>query len=277
MGMQLAQAANVASRRYHTAVTQLHSVSEKLATGQRINRGSDDPAGLVSSQHLRAMLATLEAQTYSNQRSQHVIATADGALAGMSDLLADTKALNVQLANSAAMGDSQVDAIRTQINANLAAIDRIAGSSQFSGNKLFDGSVTLESGADRVTIDAVGAGRLGETEIDGQTYRLADVAMGGSLDGNVNASGQVIERALDDLTTLRGKLGGFQRSTLESQARATLVQIEQTASAGSRITDTDYAEATAQLARSDVLAASTQAALIVAGQSQGRVLELVSG
>ena len=49
---------------------------ERLATGQRINRGSDDPAGLIASENLRAVRAGLEAEAKARCRSDHVAAVA---------------------------------------------------------------------------------------------------------------------------------------------------------------------------------------------------------
>ena len=51
---------------------------ERLATGQRINRASDDPAGLISSENLRATLAVLESEVRSMQRADNVANVAEG-------------------------------------------------------------------------------------------------------------------------------------------------------------------------------------------------------
>ena len=63
-----------AQRILSTNSTAIARSLERLATGERINRGSDDPAGLISSENLRAALSVLEAEARSLVRNDHVAA-----------------------------------------------------------------------------------------------------------------------------------------------------------------------------------------------------------
>ena len=81
----------------------LNTSLERLATGRQINRGADNPAGLIASENLGAVLKGLEAEVRSMQRADNVANVAEGALASTSDLLIEAKGLAVTAANSAGM------------------------------------------------------------------------------------------------------------------------------------------------------------------------------
>src|SRR5688572_8933966 len=82
------------------------SSMEKLATGLRINRGADDPAGLIASEDLRAALKMLDAETRAMERTDMVANVADGALGEMSELLSNANAAEVATANSGGLSDA---------------------------------------------------------------------------------------------------------------------------------------------------------------------------
>ena len=76
---------------------------ERLSTGLRINRGADDPAGLIISERLRTELGGVDQGIKNSERASSVISTAEGALNEVSDLLNSIKALVVEAANSGAI------------------------------------------------------------------------------------------------------------------------------------------------------------------------------
>ena len=80
---------------------------QKLATGQRINRGADDPAGLITSENLRSALAALDAESQRLERADMVAATADAALSEMGDMLIEAEAKVIANANSAGMSEEE--------------------------------------------------------------------------------------------------------------------------------------------------------------------------
>jgi len=79
---------------------------QRLATGLRINRGADDPAGLIVSERLRSEMKGLTQAISNSERASSVIATAEGALAEVAELLNSIKSLVVQSANSGALSTS---------------------------------------------------------------------------------------------------------------------------------------------------------------------------
>jgi len=113
---------------------------ERLATGLRINRGADDPAGLIASEALRTEIRGLEQSIDNSVRASNVIATAEGSLTEVSALLVQLQELLVASANSGALTDAEITANQLEIDSILESIDRISNTTTFGGRKLLDGS-----------------------------------------------------------------------------------------------------------------------------------------
>ncbi len=124
----------------------LNKSLERLSSGLRINRGSDDPAGLIASESLRSEIKGLSAAISNSERAINVISTADAALGEVSKLLLEIKSLVVQTANDGGLSRDEIEANQQQIDSLLTSIDRIANSTQFNGKKLLNGelSYTIE-------------------------------------------------------------------------------------------------------------------------------------
>ena len=121
---------------------------EQLSSGMKINRASEGPASLIASERLRGQIVGLQ-QAYNNaSASVSLIQTAEGALNEVSEILVRLKQLTVHAANEAVNDDDMLDADQLEIEYLLSSLDRIAQNTQFSGNKLLDGSM----GANGVTV-----------------------------------------------------------------------------------------------------------------------------
>ncbi len=120
---------------------------ERLSSGLRINRGSDDPAGLIASESLRSEIAGLTQAIDNSTRATNVIATAEGSLNEVSSLLLQMRSLINQSANEGALSNQEIEANQLQIDSILSSIDRIANTTQFNGVKLLNGGLdyTLSS------------------------------------------------------------------------------------------------------------------------------------
>jgi len=145
---------------------------ERLSTGLRINRGADDPAGLIASENLRAEKAAVNAAIGNAQRAEQVVNIAEGGLQEVSGLLTELEGLVTATANTAGLSDEEKKANQLQIDSILQTIDRIASSTSFQGNRLLNGN--LDFNATSV------AGDVSDFQING-----AKLAFGGSLDVDV--------------------------------------------------------------------------------------------
>lgn len=119
----------------------LNDTLAHLSSGLRINRGADDPAGLIASENLRSEIQGLNSAVNNSSRASNVIATAEGALNEVASLLLNVKDLVVQAANSGALSDDEIRANQLQIDSVIDSITRISNTTSFAGLKLLNGSL----------------------------------------------------------------------------------------------------------------------------------------
>ncbi len=181
----------------------------RLSTGLRINRGADDPAGLIASEIMRSEIRNIQQAIDNSGRASNVISVAEGALNEVSSLLLDLQALTVEAANEAGLSESEVRANQLQMDSILATIDRIANTTNFAGRKLVDGSQAyLTTG---VPVQALPSVQLFAAQVPHngsraihiqvtQSAQTAQVAMIGA-----NATGTSVTSATT--IELRGSLG----------------------------------------------------------------------
>jgi flagellin len=153
------------SAQRHLSVSQraLARSLERLSSGLKINRGADNPAGLIVSERLRSEVAAVRQAINNSSRAINVIATTEGALNEVAALLNDINALLVEAANRGAFSDDEVAANQLQIDASIDSITRIANTTTFAGQKLING------GLDYVTSGVV-ASQLADVHVLGATF-----------------------------------------------------------------------------------------------------------
>ncbi|NUN50393.1 MAG: flagellin [Candidatus Brocadiae bacterium] len=111
---------------------------ERLSTGLRINRASDDPSGLVISEQLRAQIQALKQASENTQNATNLVGTADGALQQIHNLLNQIRG-SVLVALNGASPD-QVAAEQAAVNEAISAIDRVAQTTRFGNRELLNGN-----------------------------------------------------------------------------------------------------------------------------------------
>ncbi|MBI4580437.1 MAG: flagellin [Planctomycetes bacterium] len=143
----------VAQRTLRQTQRDLQLSLERLSSGLRINRGADDPAGLINSETLRAEIAGVDKAISNSQRAINIIATTEGALNEVAALLVDIQGLIVETANDAALSDEEKRANQLQIDSAIESITRIANTTTFAGRKLLNGSLDyVTSGVDTAAL-----------------------------------------------------------------------------------------------------------------------------
>jgi flagellin len=156
---------------------------ERLSTGLRINRGKDDPAGLIISERLGTDIKGIEQAIKNGQRASSVIATTEGSLTEINDLLNSIKSLAVEAANTGAISDEERKANQLQIDSAIQSITRISNTASFGGLKLLDGTLDyVTSGITASTIalsDITGASFSNGTSINVDVDVIGSAQMGG--------------------------------------------------------------------------------------------------
>ena len=123
------------------------STLTRLSTGFKVNRGADDPAGLIAIQSLNAELTGVDAAIANGQRTKSVLGVADGALAEVSSLLTEIEQLAAYSTKSGGLCASEIAANQAQIDNAINSIDRIIRTTTFNGKKLLDGQQSIRATA----------------------------------------------------------------------------------------------------------------------------------
>ncbi len=118
----------------------LNTSLERLSTGLKINRGADNPAGLIASENLRAEKVGIAQAIDNAERAGNIIGTAEGGLNEVSNLLTELQTLVSQSANTGGLSPEEIAANQLQVDSILGTINRIAQSTAFQGTKLLNGN-----------------------------------------------------------------------------------------------------------------------------------------
>ncbi len=119
----------------------MNETLQRLSSGLRINRGADDPAGLIASEALKAEKTGITTAIDNANRATNIIGTAEGGLTEVSNLLNQLQGLVNQSANTGALSADEISANQLQVDSILSTVNRIANSTSFQGKKLLDGSL----------------------------------------------------------------------------------------------------------------------------------------
>jgi len=127
-------------------------------------------------------------------------------------------------------------------------------------------------------IGSVAATRIGGVTLNGARYFLDSVKSGQTnslLTGNAAEAAKVLEAAISDISVLRGRLGAFERNTLQTNIRSLQIGFENITASESQIRDADFAKETANLTRAQMLSQAATAVLATANTTSQNVLALL--
>jgi flagellin len=248
---------------------------ESLSTGSRINKASDDAAGLSIRENMTAQIKGLNAAVRNANDAISMLQTADGALNEVNDMLQRMRELGT-LAQNDTYSTAQRVAMNDEFTQLQSEIDRIADNTQWNNMNLLDGTGGNWGGGSLFTFQ-VGANA-------GQTISVAIAGMGiASLGISAVSIGTVADArdavtALDDaisvLNTRRSVIGSVINRLTHAVDNLTNVSQNATESR-SRVTDTDYASTTTELARAQIVQQAATAMLAQANQQPSMVMSLL--
>lgn len=221
---------------------------ERLSTGKRINRASDDPAGAAAADGLRFQQTTLNKRITSAERQIHVFGAQEGALSVMSDLAIELRGLTVQAASTGGLTEGEREAIFEQAASIIKTADHIANTSTFAGEQILTGT---------------SAKSLGFTKV-----------LSAMREGNFDEAGEAAEGAVESLATRRGGIGNRIRE-LESMMRVNQAELEAITGELSRVEDADFARETAELVRGQILKEAAIHTTKIAAENAQSVLMLL--
>ena len=248
--------------------------STQLATGKRINSASDDAAGSSISSKMSTQVISLNMAVRNSNDGISMMQTADGAAAGIQDMLHRMRELSLQASNDTnsteekATLNNEFQELETQIRSTVA-------NTSWNGIKLLDGNVNTTG----VAKYQVGSGASDSVAVTFADFDLTakPLTTVRSIADNTLATAAMasIDGAIEQVSNARATWGSAMNTLVHAANSATNMSMNMSASY-SRIVDTDYAHATAELAKSLILDHAGTAMLSQANQQPGYVLALLS-
>ncbi|PRM92027.1 flagellin [Arcobacter cryaerophilus gv. occultus] len=279
---------------------------EKLSTGLRINKASDDASGLAIADKLRTQVTSINQGISNGNSTIALLQIADKSMAEQSKILDTVKSKLIQ-ANTATTSTAGRVAISKDISKLLSQLNNIASQTNYNGTNLLQKNVASATGAQSTLRAASIAAKdplsfqIGESKNDliktktiqsnvnglGLRSLATEVAKAGSINVNsVGKAGSIFSRSIaskqqksvDDaitkLNSYRGDIGSTQNQ-VESAVRNLMTQSTNIKAAESIIRDVDYAEESANFNKLNIISQAGSYAISQSNATQQNVLRLL--
>ena len=249
----------------------MQEAMSSLSTGKRINSAKDDAAGVAIASTMTADIRGLNQAVRNANDGVSLLQTADGALIETTNMLQRMRELAVQ-ATSGTYSTTQLSYADAEYQALSTQIGKIASETKWNG--------TTTSAAQTFTIGASSSGAsTGAITVTTTTATtLAGLGLSGTSDVKTTATGTtavgLLDSALDIVNAQRAALGAGINQLTYAADNMDNISTNMSASR-SRIEDTDYAVATTQLAKTQIIQQAATAMLAQANQQPQSVLALL--
>jgi flagellin len=273
----IAQAALIRNER------DLSGTMEQLSTGKKINSAADNASGLAISTRMTSQIRGLDQAVRNANDGVSMVNTAEGALDEITDMLQRMRELAVQSGTGTTSSEDR-DYLNLEYTELLEEIERVSANTQWNGRNILNGSaggagagstVAFQVGMDPTQTISLGFGGFGSGQtmasMNGFNLSAATVASA------IQAASQVItsaDIAIEAVSKQRATFGATANRLEHAIDNLTNVSIQAQA-ARSRILDTDYASATSELARTQIIQQAGTAMLAQANQMPATVLALL--
>lgn len=251
----------------------LTSSLEKLSTGLRINKASDDASGLAIADKLRTQATSINQGIANGNSAVTLLQIADKSMAEQSNILDTVKAKLIQ-ANTATTSTDGRKAIASDVAKLMTQFDNIAKSTNYNGTDLISASAAnldFQVGEDSTK------GKITLTAIDSSAsaYSLGSLTSITSLTMASAATLQsTVDTAINTLNTNRGSIGSTQNQ-VESAVRNLMTMSTNVKAAESIIRDVDYAAESANFNKQNIISQAGSYAISQANSVQQNVLRLL--
>lgn len=235
----------------------------RLATGKKINKGSDDPAGL-------AMVMSFESQTRgllktigNRQDEISLFQTAEGALSSTGDMLQRMNELSIQASNGTLTSEDRGN-IQLEIDQLKSQIDQTANNTVYNEKRLLDGSFNIElQDGENMALPAATAEALGVSSLNLTTPENASQAI------------SQVSQAINNVSSQRSSLGATINS-ITSQTTSLQNEFINATAAQSRIEDADMAAEIINMSLQDLQSKVAIKAFKMQDEARATVLGLIS-
>ena len=247
----------------------LQKTLQQLSSGSRINSGADDAAGLSLANGLQANATALSQSAKNASEGVDFLQVADGALAQVTNLLNRAVTLATEASNGVLNGSQQA-AADAEFQNILGEIKNIDDNTEYNGINVFSkaASVFTSDGATTQTDSGAALGSVvTTTALTAGTDKLTSAT-------TAQAALAKITTAIGNVATERGTAGAS-INTLQAVSNVMTTEATNTLSAQNDVTATDYAQASSEMSKYQILMQTGISALAQANSSQQIVTKLL--
>lgn len=283
----------VAQRQLADNRSEMQDSLQKLSSGLRINKSSDDAAGLAVSENMRAKIRGLAVAKRNAGDGISMLQVAEGGLSELNNLMIRMRELTTQAASDS-IGSQERTYLDREFSELGKEVTRIKEDTEFNGTKILNPSEAKDLGI-QVGVSYHGGNseanpdsdviKINFGQIDTLTKNLDELKQinirgeNGRELGDSKSTDEVfksLDNAMTSVTDIRATLGALQ-SRMNSTVTSIDVTSENLSAAQSRIRDVDYASETAKETQAKILTQAGTAVLTQANQQPETVLQLLRG
>ena len=255
----------------------MSTAMEQLSTGTRVNSAKDDAAGLAIGQNMTSQVRGLNQAVRNANDGINMLQTAEGAMVEVSNMLQRMRELAVQASNGT-YSTTQRGYLQKEFSALSSQITSINTQTKWNGTAVLSAATTkfqVGAASGQTVSVTVSATTLAVLGISGATFTLSGATV---ASGMANASSAItnLDSALGKINTQRANLGATINRLAYAADNLTNISSNLTASR-STIMDTDYAIATTQLSKTQIIQQAATAMLAQANQQPQSVMALLKG
>ena len=243
---------------------------EQLSTGTRVNSAKDDAAGLAIGQTMTAQIRGLNQAVRNANDGINMLQTAEGAMVEQTNMLQRMRELAVQSRN-ATNSDSQREYLNTEFTELRSQISSIGSQTKWNTTTVLDAAtLTFQVGVSSDTVFTVAI----QSTVVATSTGLAILGETIASAGGAEAALDKIDEALNTVNGQRAQLGATMNRLTYTADNLSNVSSNLAASR-STIMDTDYATASSQLSKNQIIQQAATAMLAQANQQPQSVLSLL--
>ncbi len=255
---------------------------EKLSSGLRINKASDDASGLAIADKLRTQASSITQAVANGNSAVTLIQIADKAMAEQSNILDIVKQKLIQAATATTSSEGRL-AIGKDISKLLTQLNEIANQTNYNGIGLLQGATAASATATLVfqmgeksgnTANLSASVQSNTTGLTGMSALQASATTATWSGDDVRAHLIQVDSALNQLNAWRGDFGSTQNQ-IESAIRNMMTQVTNIKAAESVIRDVDYAAESANFNKQNIIAQAGTYAISQSNQVQQNILRLL--
>ena len=258
----------------------LSQVFSRISSGQRIQKSSDDSAGLMTSEALRSDVRTLRQGVRNLNEGISLLSIVDGAINEEISIIIRMRELAQQSATGT-IGATERQSTNLEFDAMRTELNRISKTTEYNGIKLLDGSlssaasehISIQFGLDSKDDNNININRaVNVTSLTALSLNLNALSIT-TQDGAVKAN-EELQVTMNRLNKIRGRLGST-HNILERSLNNTLTSAENLTAAGSTISDADMASEFARLTKQQILVQSSSSMIGQANLFPQGVIQLL--